>query len=76
MKISLQQIKTGFSGEYCYTHARGAVMPDGKAVITTQKLRLSGCDIFSGLEMTTSSDAGQTWGDIVLQEPLTRCQVG
>ena len=76
MKISLQQIKTGFSGEYCYTHARGAVMPDGKAVITTQKLRLTGCDIFSGLEMTTSCDSGRSWGDIVLQEPLKRRDLG
>ena len=60
MKIVLQQIKTGFSGDYCYTHARGAVLPDGKAVITTQKLRLSGCDVFSGLEMMSSADRGES----------------
>lgn len=76
MKISLQQIKTGFSGEYCYTHARGAVLPSGKAVITTQKLRLSGVDIFSGLEMTVSEDAGQNWSPITLQEPLKRRSLG
>ena len=76
MKISLQQIKTGFRGEYCYTHARGAVLPGGKAVITTQKLRLSGVDIFSGLEMTVSNDAGQNWSPITLQEPLKRRSLG
>ena len=76
MKISLQQIKTGFSGDYCYTHARGAVLPDGKAVITTQKLRLSGCDVFSGLEMTVSEDAGRNWSPITLQEPLKRRTLG
>ena len=76
MKIVLQQIKTGFSGDYCYTHARGAVLPDGKAVITTQKLRLSGCDVFYGLEMTTSSDMGQNWSPIIPQEALKRRPCG
>ena len=76
ISIRLSQIKTGFSGEYCYTHARGAVMPDGKAVITTQKLRLSGCDIFSGLEMLTSCDGGENWSEIIPQEPLKRRDLG
>ena len=46
MKIELQRIATGFQGEFCYTHARGAAAPDGRAVITTQPLRLTGSDIF------------------------------
>lgn len=76
MHIELQQIKTGFSGSYCYVHARGAVLPGDKAVITTQKLRLSGCDVFSGLEMMSSSDMGKNWSEITPQYPLRRRDIG
>ena len=31
MKIELQRIATGFQGEFCYTHARGAAA-DNNAV--------------------------------------------
>ncbi|UKI30443.1 MAG: hypothetical protein L6W00_21170 [Lentisphaeria bacterium] len=48
MKIDLQEFKTGFKGERCFVHARGGVSPDGREiVITTQPLRLSGCDVFT-----------------------------
>lgn len=72
MKIDLQRIGTDFAGNYCYTHARGGIFPDGFAVITTQPLRLSGCDIFYGMEMLTSADAGRTWSPIVKSATLTR----
>ena len=42
MKISLQQIRTGFTGGYCYVHARSAMAPDGFTILTAQKLRLTG----------------------------------
>lgn len=43
MKISLQQIRTGFTGGYCYVHARSAMAPDGFTILTAQKLRLKRC---------------------------------
>ena len=75
-KIELTQIKTGFTGDYCYTHARGAMLPGNKVVITTQKLMISGTDVFYGLEMLTSSDNGEHWSDIVPQLPLARKNFG
>ena len=72
MNISRTQIKTGFKGDFCYTHARGAVMPDGFAVITTQPLRLSGCDVFYGMEMLFSSDSGKSWSPIKKSATLIR----
>ncbi len=76
LNVELIQIKTGFSGDYCYTHARGAVLPGNKAVITTQKLMISGVDVFSGIEMLTSSDNGNNWSEIVPQHPLARKDLG
>ena len=76
LNVDLIQIKTGFTGDYCYTHARGAVLPGNKAVITTQKLMISGVDIFSGLEMLVSSDNGEHWSEIVPQLPLARKNFG
>lgn len=64
MKIDLTRIATGFTGEYCYTHARGVQTPDGFSIITTQKLRLSGCDVFYGIEFLTSADSGARWSAI------------
>ncbi len=73
MEIKLEQIKTGFAGERCYVHARGAVSPDGMdIVITTQPLRLSGSDIFYGLEMLRSTDGGKNWSPITPQPELSR----
>ena len=72
MKIGLQRIGTDFAGGCCYTHARGGIYPDGFAVITTQPLRLSGCDIFYGMELLTSADHGEHWTPIRKSAALTR----
>lgn len=72
IKIDLQRIGTDFKGDFCYTHARGAVTPDGFAIITTQPLLLSGCDVFYGMEMLTSSDKGKNWSDIYKSKTVVR----
>lgn len=72
MNINLQKISTDFKGDYCYTHARGAMMPDGFAIITTQPLRLTGCDVFYGMEMLTSNDYGKSWSPIHKSETIVR----
>jgi hypothetical protein len=72
MKIELTKIPTDFKGERCYVHARGLIMPDGFGLITTQKLELSGCDVFYGLEMMKTKDGGKTFSDIVPCENLKR----
>ena len=72
MDIKLHRIATGFKGNYCYTHARGALMPDGFAIITTQPLYLNGCDVFFGMQMLTSCDGGKNWSEIKKSETLVR----
>ncbi|MBO7741874.1 MAG: exo-alpha-sialidase, partial [Victivallales bacterium] len=75
-KITLQQIKTDFKGRFCYTHARGAVTPEGFAIITTQPLRLTGSDVFYGMEMTTSNDGGKSWTPLRKSKTLLRQDLG
>ncbi|MBE6385916.1 MAG: exo-alpha-sialidase [Lentisphaerae bacterium] len=71
-EITLQQIKTGFTGDFCYVHARGAIMPDGTAIVTTQPLFLKGDDDFYGLEFMESSDGGKSWSSIRKSRTLAR----
>jgi len=76
MRIDLQQIKTNFKGDYCFTHARSAVCPNGRAIITTQPLLLKGSDVFFGMHNIISDDAGKSWGPIVPSKTITRRQWG
>lgn len=72
MNIELTRLHPKFNGERCYVHARGLVMPSGFGLLTTQKLELSGCDVFYGLEMTKTHDGGRTFSEIAPCKNLTR----
>lgn len=76
MNINVLQIKTNFSGNTCYTHARAAIMPNGNAVMTTQPLRLSGSDIFYGMENLFSYDHGKTWTQPAKSKTIVRQDLG
>lgn len=72
MKIESNRISTDFNGERCYVHARGLIMPDGFGIMTMQKLELSGCDVFYGLETVKTNDAGKTFSKPVYCKNLSR----
>lgn len=72
MKIDLQRIPTDFQGERCFVHARGAMDKEGRFLITTQPLRLSGSDIFYGMHTITSTDGGKSWSAITPSKTLVR----
>lgn len=78
MRIQLNQISTDFRGGRCYVHARGALLPGGFGIMTTQKLELSGCDVFYGIEMMKTEDGGQSFSKPVICENLKReyCEDG
>ena len=61
MKIEWIAVPTDFDGERCYVHARGLILPGGFGMITAQRLELSGCDVFYGLEMMKTGDGGKTF---------------
>jgi len=66
--IERVKVHFGYDGDSCWVHARAGMIPaealGGKqpvAVMTTQKLLLSGSDIFYALHETRSIDHGATW---------------
>ena len=72
MKIEISGLKTERDGDRCYVHARGTILPTGFGIITTQKLELSGSDVFYGLLMMKSYDGGKTYSPPVPCENLKR----
>jgi hypothetical protein len=56
-------IRSGFDKKHCYVHARAGAFPDGTLVMTTQKLLLSGNDVFEPLQTMTSYDGGLSWSE-------------
>lgn len=59
--VETQIIQSGYDRKTCWVQTRGGVIPPATAVITTQKLRISGSDIFSGIHDLRSNDFGRTW---------------
>lgn len=74
MIITQTRINTGFDSDknHCWVQARGGIFPDGRAVITTQPLRLTGSDIFYGLSCFFSPDRGGHWTGPDAQHGLQR----
>lgn len=65
-------ITEGFDRETCWVHARAAKIPNGEAVLTTQKLLLSGSDVFYAIHSAYSSDNGISWSPLEKQPGLDR----
>ena len=63
----LQAVCSGYDRKTCWVQTRAGVMPGGGAVITTQKLRLTGSDIFYAIHSMHSEDGGRTWSPPVEQ---------
>ncbi|GAB5442466.1 MAG: hypothetical protein Fues2KO_28150 [Fuerstiella sp.] len=53
----------GFDGQSCWVHARAGLInhDPNRAIMTTQKLLLSGSDVFYALHQLTSDDGGRSW---------------
>lgn len=65
----------GFDKKMCWVHARAGAMPgkDGPTVVmTTQKLQLSGSDIFYAIHSLHSKDLGATWTTPAEQSTFAR----
>jgi hypothetical protein len=71
----------GYDGKQCWVHARAGAIPAGDEdgapliVLTTQKLDLTGSDVFYGLHTATSSDLGRTWSKLTPIDSFERQQI-
>ncbi len=76
--IQLDSIQSGFDGETCWVHARAGAIPGAgdsggpAVVVTTQKLLLSGSDVFYTIHDTRSADMGQSWSELAPHPGLGR----
>jgi hypothetical protein len=63
LKIDCNIVQSGYDRKTCWVHARPAVLPGDPygLLITMQKLRLTGSDVFYEINDLRSDDAGQTW---------------
>ena len=70
--LQLDTVIEGYDRQTCWVHARCGVIPDGPAVLTAQKLRLSGSDIFYCIHDFRSEDSGRAWTGPTMQLNLDR----
>jgi hypothetical protein len=63
LDITLQTLHHGYDRKTCWVHARPGVIPGDRPtfIVTLQKLRLSGSDVFYALHDLRSDDGGRTW---------------
>lgn len=70
--VATQVIHSGYDRKTCWVQTRGGVIPPHTAVVTTQKLRITGSDIFYGINDLRSDDFGVTWTAPAPQPGLMR----
>ncbi len=61
--IELQTIRSGYDRKTCWVHARPGTIPGDPpiTVVTMQKLRLTGSDVFYEINDIRTDDGGQAW---------------
>ncbi len=72
--VQLDVLTSGYDGKMCWVHPRaGAIAGDPPIVVlTTQKLLLSGSDIFYALHEMRTDDLGKTWSGPTRQDSFAR----
>lgn len=80
--IDLTVVREGFDGESCWVHPRAGAIPPGAlgneqgtnplVMLTMQKLRLSGSDVFYALNELHTSDFSKTWSAPAEQQDFHR----
>lgn len=76
-RIELTEAHRGFDGKTCWVHARAGIVPRTDktmplVVMTTQKLLLSGSDVFYALNELRTGDGGRSWTAPSPHETLSR----
>ena len=74
--VELNAISNGYDRETCWVHARAGMIPPSTGVLTMQKLRLTGSDIFYALHDMRTDDLGATWSEPTKHDTLARRDIG
>lgn len=76
MKIDINRFGTNFNEKTCFTHARAVILDSGFGIMTSQPLRLTGCDVFYGMYISKTYDGGKTWSELTPSKTLVRTPLG
>ncbi len=62
-KIQLDAVHSGYDRKTCWVHPRAGTIPGNKPIVvmTMQKLKLTGSDVFFELNEMRTDDMGRTW---------------
>jgi hypothetical protein len=64
IQCDVKKVQSGYDRKTCWVHARAGIIPNlNRIVLTTQKLRLTGSDIFYGINSIISNDLGENWSE-------------
>lgn len=83
--VELTTVTSGWDGKKCWVHSRAGAIPARApgnpsdtpiAVMTTQKLRITGSDIFDGLHDFRTDDLGKRWVGPFAHQSLDRRPMG
>jgi len=83
--VNLTTVSSGWDGKKCWVHSRAGAIPARSpgnpshtpiVVMTTQKLRITGSDIFDGLHDFRTDDLGKNWSGPVAHGSLDRRPMG
>ena len=83
--VKLTTVTSGWDGKKCWVHSRAGAIPARSpgnpsdtpiVVMTTQKLRITGSDIFDGLHDFRTADLGAKWTGPVAHASLDRRPMG
>lgn len=63
--LQLDTVTRGYDGKMCWVHPRAGAIPGSppSVVLTTQRLLLSGSDVFYALNDLRTDDLGATWSE-------------
>jgi hypothetical protein len=83
--VKLTTVTSGWDGKKCWVHSRAGAIPARSpgnpsdtplVVMTTQKLRITGSDIFDGLNDFRTDDLGAKWTGPLTHASLDRRPMG
>lgn len=81
LRIERSVMTKGYDGTQCWVHARPGVIPAAggpsppTVVITSQRLEITGSDVFHALHSAFSGDMGRTWSALTPQPGFERWQI-
>lgn len=81
-EIQRSIMTSGYDGKHCWVHARAGIIPANRSdqqaptvVLTTQRLMMTGSDVFYALNSSVSKNLAKSWSPLVPQPGFQRRKI-